>query len=218
MIEPGIRVFLQRPEEFTRRVLHPAFVLSVDEASVAAALEAPLDLEVDEDLLVYYEVNRGFVQQPARTTVAFREETADEASATGEPVAARFLVDFETTGYFMPAESRACYRVVTVNSDLTATVGDEAQCVLLDVSGAGFSVIAHADLAIGDVVRATLRYEAKEYAGTACVQSIKSLITGDTRYGLAGVESGRGSIRQGQEKMTAALQRSQLRRRSGNNG
>ena len=220
MIEPGTRLFFQRPEEFTARKLHPGVVLCVGQTACCAALEAPLELEEGQDLLIYYELNREFVQQPARITIAPHGETTAEGEVAApaldpEPDPARLWVDFETTGFVMAAESRACYRVTTIDANLTAKVGDEEACVLIDVSASGFSVIAHVVHARGDILPATLRYEDKQFTGDVCVQSIKALVTGDTRYGLTGLETGRGSIGEGQGRITMEIQRVQLRRQTG---
>ncbi len=223
MLKAGTRVFFQRPEEFTARMLHAATTVSVVDTQCVAMLDAPLDLEVDQSVLIYYEINREFVQQPARIMRVSADAEADathagargagEAAVPDDPPLLR--VEFATTGFVMSAESRACYRVTTVSANLTAQLGDERSCPLIDVSASGFSVASHAIHRRGEVLPATLRYEDKTFVGKACVQSVKTLVTGETRYGLSGLDAGRGSIGQGQARITMEVQRDQLRRQRG---
>ena len=228
MLTGGMTIFLQRPEDFAERRLSPAVILRFADDALAVLLEWSLAVIVDDEINIYYEAARKFVQQPVRVTdVGLTDVDIDAAAeaapsdadswAQGESPADR-RVDLVTTGPFISADSREAYRIVTVTSDLTAALGAEMHCTLADVSSTGFSVIADDDHEMGAVLPAALRYEDKQFTGTARIQSIKMLITGQIRYGLVNVEI-RGeasSLAQGQQIIGAEVQRSQLSRRSGN--
>ncbi|MHC4129010.1 MAG: PilZ domain-containing protein [Planctomycetota bacterium] len=126
------------------------------------------------------------------------------------------VVGFQTTGEPVSAEGRERFRVSTVMADLTATVGAEAECKLLDVSTTGFAVEATQRYEIGQVVSVTLRYQDRQFSGKARIQSIRELELGRIRYGLHAVDdkASGGELRKGQQHITAAIEREQLRRRA----
>ncbi len=126
------------------------------------------------------------------------------------------VVGFQTTGEPVSAESRERFRVSTVMADLTAAVGAEAECKLLDVSTSGFAIEATQRYEVGQVVSVTLRYQGGEFSGKARVQSIRELDLGRIRYGLHAVEdrASGGELRKGQQYISAAVEREQLRRRA----
>ncbi len=234
MLTPNDQIFLQRPEDFTRRILHPGEIVGVTANSFAVRMAEVFAVEIDQTLQIYFEVDREFMQQPVRVIeppeVEATAETEDVSGTSparqGDPVdlvgaigalAADSIVHVETTGPFMSAECRECYRVSTVTANLTAAVGSEEHCQLLDVSATGFSVIATGAYKIGDVLPAVLYFEDKQFSGSACVQSIKELITGLTRYGLRsnGRNRGAGNLDRGQQKISMVVQRRQLKRQAG---
>lgn len=225
MLARGTELFIQTPDEFADRILHPAEVVGEHERGFIVELKAPLALAIDDDVNLYYEVERHFMQQPARVIPLppvpdEPDADPDEPDDDGEPQAeSRYAL--ETTGNLISAECREVYRVSTVTADLTAALADEQTCRLTDISATGFSVIASAVHAIGVVVPATLRFEDKQFTGRARIQSIKQLITDETRYGLRNLDDKGASQRdleKGQQTISAAMQRLQLRRKAGNGG
>jgi len=201
----GDGVFVQIPGEFDHRVLHPAMILGIHERDITAELEErELPFECGEPILVYYEQDTVFMQQTARLN--------SYDSAEPGP-----LIEFELTGEPSSAESREHYRVSTVMANLTAELGNESLCPLLDVSSMGFSVIASEDYEIGNIVDAVLWYSGQQFAGKVCVQSIRELGKGRIRYGFHSLEDSRtsGNINCGLEAMSASIQRQQLQRLAG---
>ena len=81
--------------------------------------------------------------------------------------------------------------------------------------GAGRLVAAGTKL--GAILPAKLHFEDKQFTGSACIQSIKELITGRTRYGLRsnGRRRGAGNLDRGQQKISMVVQRAQLKRQAG---
>lgn len=198
--------FLYIPGESKERILHPARIVGCVQGLCTAELEeADLPIAEDQETLVFYEHNHNFVQQTACIT---------QISDNGPKV----IVGLKTTGEPVSAECRQNYRVSAVLAELTAELGKERECPLLDVSSTGFSVIAGDTHQIGSIVGAVLRYDGKEYRGEVCVQSIQDLGEGRIRYGLHCVENNKQSsldMSAGLQNMNLALQREQLRRLAG---
>jgi hypothetical protein len=204
MLASETKIFLNFPDESQRRVLHPATVKEAGPRGYTAELEeSNLDLEAGQSIFIYYDLKRRFVKQPARLDAVMQ-------------TAPRIVVGFQTEGEPVGAESREWFRVSTVMVNLTAAVGAEAECPLLDISSVGFAVEATERYETGETVSVTLRYEGKEFSGQARVQSVRELPNGRRRYGLHGVDdriSG-GNLQKGQQHISAAVEREQLRRLS----
>ncbi|MHC5023997.1 MAG: hypothetical protein ACYTGG_08805 [Planctomycetota bacterium] len=209
-------IFLRRPQESAKRILHPATVKEIRDKVYTVALEEPLRIEAGDEILVYYEIKREFMQQPARVDAVLTAEPDADGDDTGGGTP-KMVIGLETTGEPVSAESRQCYRVSIVLSGLTVQLGSEEGCQLLDVSASGFSVIAAADYKIGKIVPAVLLHDGRSYKGKACVQGVCKLEPGRTRYGLYCVEdcSVSGDLLKGMQTISMAVQRQQLRRLAG---
>jgi hypothetical protein len=202
MLASEMKIFLSFPNESHQRILHPATIKEAGKTGYSAELEeAHLALEAGQNLFVYYELKRKFVKQAARIDAVMQTDPT-------------LVIGFQTTGEPVSAESREWFRVSTVMADLTATVGSEANCRLLDVSTAGFAVEATKRYEVGQVVPVTLRYQGGQFSGSARVQSIRELPRGRIRYGLHGLDekAGGGDLKKGQQTISAAIEREQLRR------
>jgi PilZ domain len=202
----GSTLFLQFPSETARRILHPSNVTETSGTDNLTILpeDPELGLEAEMELLIYFEWKQQFMQQPARVEALLEGENGTVATlkTVGEPVS---------------AESRQCYRVSTVMSDLTVTFGQESNCLLRDVSVTGFAVTATAEYQIGQVVDVELIFEGKRFQGKASIQSISPTPDGLIRYGTNCVKAGNtaGSISKGVQLISMAVQRQQLNRLSG---
>ena len=197
--------FIRLSAESNERILHPAKVTSRenDIYMTARVEEAELPLAEDQDVLIYYENDREFMQQPAHILAV----SADEPG---------LVIQISTTGDPVSAESRQYYRASAVMSGLTVEFGAERDCPLLDVSCTGFAVAAREEYEIGSLVDAVLRFEGKEYLGTVCVQSKRELTKGRTRYGLFCFDCQEsGDMPGGLHRMNVSLQRQQLSRLAG---
>ena len=121
MLNTETKLFLCIPTESPERVLRPAKIVSIENDMFAVEPEEPeLALEAGQEILIYYEIKQTFMQQPARIDALLDTEHNPTVGlvTTGEPVS---------------AESRQCYRVSTVMSDLVAGI-ESQDCPLLDVS------------------------------------------------------------------------------------
>ncbi|MHC4428161.1 MAG: hypothetical protein ACYS0D_06100 [Planctomycetota bacterium] len=205
MIASETKIFLHLPGESRKPILHPATVKEPGEHGQTAELEeSDVALEAGQDIFVFYEIERKFVKQAARIDAVMQTDPT-------------LIVGFQITGEIVAAESREWFRVSTGTASLTMDFGDESGCPLLDVSSVGFAVEASERYEIGQVVPATLRHESKEYHGQARIQSIRELGDDRYRYGVHSIEdkASRGDLRKGQQLISAALEREQLRRLSG---
>ena len=205
MLGIGGALFLQIPDESKRRILHPAKVVRLADDVYTAELEAQdLDIVDGQDLFIFYEARRDFLQQSAHVLTISGGELKP-------------IVELETTGEPVSAESRQFYRVSAVTAGLSAGFGDEQQCPLLDVSCTGFSVVSSLEHSIGNVLEAELSYQDQDYKGKVSIQSIRELSKGRIRYGVHCVESkaAAGNMPRGLQQMTLALQSEQLRRLAG---
>lgn len=194
--------FLLIPDGSKRRILHPAKVVGLKDNLYTARLEEEDLAVVDgQDVLIYYENGREFLQQAAHIHRVIEDEPKP-------------FIEFEMTGEPVSAENRQYYRVCAVMTGLTAELGNEKDCPLVDVSYSGFSVIAGEDYAIGRIMDAAVSCEGKEFRGKVCVQSIRVLSEGRIRCGLHCVEnaSTAGSLPKGLHHLCLSLQREQLRR------
>ncbi len=196
--------FVQIPNG-SKRILHPATIVGTeDETHTAELEETDLPVADGQDILIFYEKKREFTQQAAHIQKVVDDET-------------KLIIEFETTGEPVSAESRQYYRVSAVMTGLTATLGSENACPLLDVSRTGFSVVARQTYDLGSFVNAVLRYDNHQYRDRVCVQSIRDLSRGRIRYGLHCVNKNRhaGGTPKGLHQISVSLEREQLRRVAG---
>jgi len=216
MVPVGYGIFVQFPDELDRRVLHPARVVAMTDTLFTAELEKDVPpFEQNESIIVYYQKNE-FMQQSARVVSLIEREPETGDTCTTEDECGP-IFEFEVTGEPASAESRQYYRVSTVMADLTAKLGWEDCCKLLDVSARGFSVVASEQYMVGEIVDATLRFEGRELTGKACIQSIRELNKGRVRYGLHPVSDppvGAGMFEM-LHRMCMTVQRQQLQRLAG---
>lgn len=205
MIKAGTDVHFRDPAVATNRVLYHAVVDAAEEdgAWVATFSAGVQGIEAEQDVLIYYEIKREFMQQPVR--VRSLEETD-----TGKRVV------FETLGDAVSAESRQHYRVSTITANLDAEIGDESPCKVVDISSSGFAAVAAARYRIGETVEVVIDLEDQHCAGKASVQSMRDKPGGKYRYGfLSGTAEDGGSFQAALNSLSLEIQRLQLRRLSG---
>ncbi len=200
MLSPDKNLFVSLPDGSATVTLHPATVVSIEHDLHTAELEEEdLPLEADQEVFIYFELNRTFMKQSARI----------ESVLAGDP---KLSIRFQTTGAPVSAEQRQCLRVPVAFKQLTAQIGPEESCPLLDVSETGFSVFASEDYDMGRVVDVSLRYGVETFSGRVCVQSIKNVGEGRKRYGFYCVDKriAPGSLPRGLYVISMAAQREHL--------
>jgi hypothetical protein len=202
----GSTIFIRFPNESNNRILHPVDVTETSGSDNLTVLpENPdLALEAEQEVLIYFEKKRKFMQQPARVEALLEGEQGNVAilKTLGEPVS---------------AESRQCYRVSTVLSKLTTTFDGVEGCSLRDVSVTGFAVISSKKYKTGQIIDAELRFEGKRYTGKTSVQSVTEMPEGQFRYGVNCVKTAASpqSLSKGVQQISMSVQRQQLNRLAG---
>jgi hypothetical protein len=197
-------LFVRIPGESQQRILHPATLIEANDATFTAETEEDdLTFEAGQEILVYFEYRREFMQQTARIDAVMQSDDA-------KPV-----IGFQLLGDAVSAESRQCYRVSTALMNLFATLGADGQCPVLDVSFTGFSVLATGCYDEGEVVDAVLQFENEKFRGRARIQSITQMSPG-VRYGLHCISDNKvgGDLERGLRHIAMAVQHEQLRRRA----
>ncbi len=200
MLSPDKNFFVSIPAESEEQVLHPGTVVSVEGKIYTAELEEDdLLTKAGQEVLIYYEVERTFMKE-----LAWIENVIQD-----DPKPA---ISFGTSGKPVCTDSRACYRVPLATKNLTANVGLEEGCKLLEVSQAGFAIIASHLLPKGKLIEATLCYGHGEFSGRARVQSVTELGHGRRRYGFSCVDKklAHGSLLRGLHVISIAVQRDHL--------
>ena len=202
----GSSIFLQFPNEAKRRILHPTRVTDLAGPDNYTLLPENQEMafQIGQELLIYYEKRRQFMQQPARIEALLEGEKGNVVviQSIGEPVS---------------AESRQCYRVSTVLSGLSVTFDGVENCSLRDVSVTGFAVISPGSYKTGQVLIAELVHEGRKFTGRVSIQSVTKANDGKTRYGVNCVKavSSPTSLSKGVQQISMAVQRQQLSRLSG---
>ena len=205
MLNVDAELFVRIPEQSDQRILHPAKVVAANHPSYTVQFEElNFLLEEGQDIFVFYESKHEFMQQAACIEAMLETEP--------DPTVKFTLIDKPIS-----AENRQCYRVSTVLADMNATLGDEDDCQLLDVSMTGFSVIAAEQHDVGQTMSVTLRYDGREYTGKARIQSVRQLDDNRIRYGLHNLSAAQdsGDVQKGLREISMAVQRRQLRRLAG---
>ena len=204
MLKVNAEMFLQLPSESDKRILHPGAITGDEEGVWIAELEEPdLEVAVDQEVLVYYEIKRKFSKQPARIQMVSGDETT--------------IVSFQTTGDAVQAEDRECYRAATKAYRLTATVDGRPNCRLDDISEKGFGVISPSEYQIGQTLKVRIGFKGERSTGTAVVQAVREMSRGRRRYGMSwvGDKNDGGDLQKGAHTINIAIQHEQMRRRAG---
>ncbi|MCR9096027.1 MAG: hypothetical protein NXI30_17525 [bacterium] len=208
MIKTGNDVLFQEPTCDTRRLRRSVVVdASADEFSIQFVAE-PFAFEVDQEVLMYFNGKREFMQQIARVTeVSLPEEGSDESitfalEAVGDPIS---------------AENRQHYRVSTISANLEANVGDEENLSVQDLSSTGFAVLATNEYELGQTVEVSIAHGEEQCHGIASIQSVRDFGGGRIRYGMRAIEEDphTGEFLQVLQRISLAVQREQLQRSGG---
>ncbi len=201
-------IFLRTPEH---EKLYPGKVSATTDKGYNAVFEGgAFSLEDGAEVLVFYEIDRHFMQQPVRA-ISVVEKKRDDGET-------RITLELETSGDAISAENRECYRVSCYSADVTAQLGEDPEmCEVLDVSATGFAIFSDAEYTVGQTLQATLYYSARSVRGTAVIQSYRAFGR-KNRYGLRAVDDARpkATLKKDLSRINLAVQREQAARLSGN--
>ncbi len=201
MIKPGATIFFRDPKIENERVLVPSTLLAVEDEILVTQLAPTERFETGQEITVFYEVKREFMQQPVQIDGL---EPGEEG-----PVARYFAL-----GDPVSAESRQHYRVTTITAELRATIGSDTGCPVQDVSATGFSAVVPTRYAQGERVSVSIRHGEILCEGEAVVQSVCERADG-FRYGFLSAGTAGGALQEQLNQVSLAVQREQLQRLSG---
>ncbi len=206
MIKTGSDILFQEPDCDTRRLRRSVVVETEGERFSIRFVAEPFAFEVDQEVLMYFNGAREFMQQVGRVVEVV------EADAEAEEEGPVFVL--EPVGDPISAESRQFYRVSTISSSLKAIVGEEQDLQVQDLSSTGFAVVAGHEYSIGDTVEVSISHENDHCHGIASVQSVREFAPGRIRYGLRAIEEDphTGEFLQVLQRISLAVQREQLKR------
>ncbi len=199
-------IFLRTPEHET---LYPGKVSArTDNGCNAVFQGGEFNLEDGAEVLVFYKINRHFMQQPVRV-VSVVEKNRDDGET-------RITLELETTGDPVAAENRECYRVSCYSADVKVQLGEDPEmCEVLDVSATGFAIFSDAEYTVGQTLLATLYYYGRHVLGTAVIESCTAFHK-KNRYGLRAVDDERpkATLKKDLDRINLVVQREQLARLS----
>ncbi len=204
MLNIDTEILLKLPNKTSKDSLYTAKIVQIHEGIYTAILKQRDAIVANGvEVLLYYELDREFMQQTARIETAVVQ---DDITTIG----------FRTTGKPVSGERRQCFRVPTLIADLKVKFAGERDCPLVNISATGLGIISENKLYEGYVGAIALYFEDRIYSGEARVQSVRDLEDGRFRYGLLGIESRKGGniLQRGMQKISMAVQREQLRRQS----
>ncbi len=216
-MKTAMDIFLRTPEHET---LYPGKVRAATDKGCNAVFQAgAFNLEDGAEVLVFYEINRHFMQQPVRIVSVVEKghphrRILQEKRDDGET---RISLELETTGDPIPAENRECYRVSCYSADVKVQLGEDPEtCEVLDVSATGFAIFSDAEYTVGQTLQATLYYYGKHALGTAVIESYTPFRK-KNRYGLRAVDDARpkATLKKDLYRINLVVQREQLARLSG---
>ncbi len=208
MMKTGSDILFQEPSCTTRRLRRSVVVeVSSDTFSINFVAE-PFAFEVDQEVLMYFSGKTEFMQQVGRIKeIIPAAEESDEG-----PI---FVI--EPVGDAISAESRQHYRVSAISADMKASVGDEENLQVQDISSTGFAVVASRQFELGQTVEVGISHGEDMCHGTASVQSVRNLGPGRIRYGMRAIEEDphTSEFLQVLQRISLAIQREQLQRSGG---
>jgi hypothetical protein len=202
MLCPDSEVFLSDPAGAERRDLHRGRIASIEGGLIQAELDdCKADIRAGQALTMYFSDGRNFMQQPAHVQALLQSQPTK-------------IIALQPSGEPEPAEGRDCFRVSTVISDLTASLGNEDDCPLADISPNGCAILATTSYPVGKSLTMIIRHDGTTYTGAVTVQNTRDADEGRFRHGLRCVENS-AELRQGLQRITMAVQRDQLKRIQG---
>jgi hypothetical protein len=205
MLRPGRECFLHVSQQTDKRELHPANVLERTGENYTAMFEQDdVTVATEQTVVVFYEHSREFKQQQGVIT---------QLVTTEPPLTVRF----ELLGKPVSAEQRQWYRVSTVMTGLSISLGDESNCPLVDVSLTGLAVFATREYHPGQIVPVEIDFDGRQYTGSVSVRSVRTLRQGRVRYGMFGLDDPKlaGNLPAGLKQISMVVQREQLQRLAG---
>jgi PilZ domain len=189
--------FLLSSDEQKERFLFSGHVRELRHGKIVVQFDDAIATKPGDQLVLLAESRQSFLQQ-SFTVACVRSDAVIELIPVGSPA---------------PAGRRRSYRVRVAGCDLFASVDDQANCRVVDVSPEGLAVIS-GDLLIGQIVKISIEHEGIIVKGKMSVQTRHELARGRLRFGLRAVDPKSG-IGLNLQKLAMLFQRGQLKRLAG---
>jgi hypothetical protein len=207
MIKTGQDILFQEPSCDARRLRRSTVVDAGGDAISIRFVAEPFSFEVGQEVLMYFNVKREFMQQLASVLEVVEDEASEGPIFVLEPI-----------GDPISAESREHYRVSTLSAGLDARVGNEQSLPVQDLSATGLAVLSAREYSLGERVEIEIAHEDEHCHGLASVQSVRVFGPGRIRYGLRAIEEDphTSCFLDVLQRISLAVQRQQLQRSGGN--
>jgi len=194
-----------------REELYPGKVCATIDKGYNAVFEGrAISLEDGAEMLVFYDINHSFMQQPVRVLSVVGEKQDNDGT--------RITLELEATGDPVSADNRECYRVSCYAADVKAQLGEDPEtCEVLDVSATGFAIVSDAEYSVGQTLQVSLYHNGTPVQGKAVVQSHRASGK-QNRYGFRAVDDERltATLKKDLSRINLEVQREQAARLSGN--
>jgi len=204
MLRQDDQLFFRLPKEDTpgRRVLRPAVVVGLENQVCVLRLPEPCrGIEPPLDVLLHFEARRKFMQQLGRVIRKDSEQP--------------LILAVQLIGSPISSESRQCYRVSCLGSNIRATIDSEPGCEVVDLSATGIAFYARNDYPLAVEVRVILTHVGKTYEGHATIMSCRRMTPKTIRYGALCRDLGRDTLARSLAAINLEVQGEQQRRMSG---
>jgi len=213
VLKLGNDVLFQEPTVSSRRLRRSVVVACADESISVRFVGVPFAFEVDQEILMYFNGKREFMQQVGRIR-EIQQPQAPAEPASDEVVKEGPTFVIEPIGDPISAESRQSYRVSTISAGIQARVGKEKNLQVQDLSSTGFAVLADERYNVGQVLEVSIKHGDEACHGLASVQSFREFESGRLRYGLRAIEkdSHAREFLATLQRISFAVQREQLQR------
>lgn len=198
MLADGTPFFLLIPDSFKERVLLPGKVIRHDGSTLITELEEPMPLEEGAEVVAFATVRNKFMQQGAVVVAQCNPPTVN-------------TLIFKLVGDAVSAENRQTFRVSVAGANVKATIGQESDCLLCDVSPEGFAAITRSELKIGASIKVSFTFDGQSVSTLARVQTVRIRADGKYRYGFLIAEKV-NPARKSLGVISASIQRQQLKR------
>lgn len=226
VLKMGNDVLFQEPSVSNRQLRRTVVVATDDDTISVRFVGEPFAFEVDQEVLMFFNGKREFMQQIGRIReIQGLEPAAAPEAAAAPPEKAEAKPEknekkegpvfvIEPVGDPISAENRNHYRVSTISAPIRARMGAESGLQVQDLSATGFAVLADKQYKIGQTIEVEIRHGEECCHGRASVQSYRELESGRLRYGLRAIaEDPHAQVFLATlQRISLAVQREQLQR------
>ncbi len=207
MFKPNEIVHVQIDPGNTNRTLHAARILEQTDNQITIIFLNSGIYDIiapPHEVAIFFKDGNKFVRQNA-----IIDSIIDTSKSR--------LASCHLQGEVEPAESRECFRAITVLTDLKAHLDNRDLCDILDISASGMAVKSKLVLYQNQKIDIKIEYEGEIYHGPTRIRNIRKMAKGYYRYGMVCCEkrSDKTCLMKGLTQISMNIQREQLKRLAG---